>query len=1411
MLKKLKNLLIASAATAGFAAIGGEINVFPDGNFENQKIVYRMIGTVRGSAGYDSERVAEGRYSLKVASFEPGNVRGYSGQVIQLNQTRPVPLTVTYKGMRQGTGKTLAAVDLVVTYDNGQRTYFFRGLELTGDTNGKWIAKKAVFTPARPIKTVEVWPIVNGDPCTAWFDDIRIMTEENASGATSLPTVPANPGQARPAAGGQVNVFPDGNFENQKIVYRMIGTVRGSAGYDSEHVAEGRYSLKVASFEPGNVRGYSGQVISLNQTRPVPLTITYKGMRRGTGKTLAAVDLVVTYDNGQRTYFFRGLELTGDTNGKWIARKAIFTPARPIKTVEVWPIVNGDPCTAWFDDIRIMTDRSALEAAAVRETVIDRGNLRMTFGDFGKFFNLVELENKNGKKFFVRKSARRVPDHLWSIRFRLSGNRIVAAEQGKISEIISSEAKNKYFFLWNDLPIPDSPGRFSVKVTLDLTDDLARWYIEVQSSEDIFDVAFPRLNGIGQLGRYGHDDFAVIPDRSGVLMQDYSRIGTVNLTYGAGCSMQFFAFYDRHGGMYVATHDASMLAKNFQLSRQLDNSLNFSVSTIPGLRRNYQQPFPFVMRFFDGDWFDAAQIYRDWATRQSWCRESGRLIDRKNPLVDEIHAWIKGGAINAEPYTYPVKTTAAIDRLTPEERLQYAGRIADDATARELIRLADAIGRNSTAVWFTDNWHTGGCCGITPTSPEYQARRGFREMNEILRQNGVSVVPYVNFGRYDTVLASYSESGMMRNADFKVRTYPAHGIQQGAICHASSSSAPIWNELASRIASYGCAGIYLDELSTNGNPVCYAENHDHTPGDSAAKMKAQRSDVIAMKKAAAPGQQGFFTMGEQGAEVYIGANDVNIWWKSSEGDDDIPLFEAVYHDYAVGMGRIPGKWYGRHMERGYPDARGDVGMEEFMLNVGKAFVHGLQLGIVRQDMLAYSPSAVRHLASMTALRKKLIDHLYYGQLLRAPRLLHPREKISVKQSFNGFVSVLSAPILSGAFQAQDGSVATVFLNITDKELKFNYSVAPVDQWHMAGGNYELVKITPDGEETLGVLNTESGKSHTFSLTIGANAPAAVIWRKRQAAPTEDFGTEKVPEDKLAAEVYARSTQIRAGDSIFFDGRIGNPTGETHTLTLEWKLPPGWQAVGSSEKISVHAGEEARFVAEIRSRRSERSAGEEIRLSIPELGAEYQFRIEQRPPRREFAVYPAREEIVDAMRDCTYDLDAEPNRIKLVPPERGAREKLASADVCGVCRYDRAGLHFLFRVEGVPHFDAPDNGDIWKGCCMQFAFDGKRLNQSYAISLAAAKTASRLAVWDFLTGKNTDMVKFNWKNTGNAQYYYLFVPWKNFGDELPVGRKISFSATYNQSDGAGFAGYLEWTKGICGGTLPNEYGDLLICR
>jgi hypothetical protein len=297
------------------------------------------------------------------------------------------------------------------------------------------------------------------------------------------------------------------------------------------------------------------------------------------------------------------------------------------------------------------------------------------------------------------------------------------------------------------------------------------------------------------------------------------------------------------------------------------------------------------------------------------------------------------------------------------------------------------------------------------------------------------------------------------------------------------------------------------------------------------------------------------------------------------------------------------------------------------------------------------------------------------------------------------------------------------------------------------------------------------------------------------------------------EVFATATQIKAGDSIYFNGKILNNTNEKHDLHLEWKIPQDWKIIRSPETVSASAKSEKPFIAEIQSNRNALPCQQEINLHIKETGEVFIFQIGQQAPRKEYSAFPAEEDVIQEIRRLTFDIDTEQNKILLVHPGKRDYEKVKSIKASGICRYDNSGLHFLFRIEGAKHTKASNTADIWKGCCMQFAFNGKRLNQPYALSLALAQTCmNNTAVWDFLEGKFIDTVKGYWKNEGTHQIYYLFIPWQKLGFTAPpVGEKISFSATYNHNDNNGFAGYLEWTKGICNGILPNEYGNLLICE
>jgi hypothetical protein len=87
---------------------------------------------------------------------------------------------------------------------------------------------------------------------------------------------------------------------------------------------------------------------------------------------------------------------------------------------------------------------------------------------------------------------------------------------------------------------------------------------------------------------------------------------------------------------------------------------------------------------------------------------------------------------------------------------------------------------------------------------------------------------------------------------------------------------------------------------------------------------------------------------------------------------------------------------------------------------------------------------------------------------------------------------------------------------------------------------------------------------------------------------------------------------------------------------------------------------------------------------------------------------------------------------------------------------------------------------------------------------------QVVVHNFLADAIMENITASELKIGKADVYILKIPWEEFGfNHLPHGKHIGFNMTYNENDGKNFVGWLEWTPGICGGTLPNEFGDLII--
>ena len=1205
----------------------------------------------------------------------------------------------------------------------------------------------------------------------------------------------------------EINVFPDGDFENNGVSYRAIGDARGSVRFDETIKHGGKQSLKVENASGGDIRAYSGHVISLGQLKPQPLKVSFSAMRRGGGKTLAAIDLVIVDADGKRSYWFEGLSVDGDTGGEWVRRESVYNPSKPIKSVEVWPIVNGDPCTVWFDDVAVVTDVAA-QAPSGRTFDISSGDVKLSFLDSDGKLSLSSL--KLFSCDFIRRNGIRKAKNLWRISFRLPDTRCVSVDSGSVDSM-ERTGDNLWTLHWKDLEIPSSKSRFGVDVVVKIREDGVEWRINVDGGEDVLSVAFPCISGIGPLGEDGTDDFLALPKNSGILMRDYSTVGTENLTYGAGASMQCAAFYDKNGGLYLSSCDSGMHAKLYSVSRQLDNSLAYSLETVPSGsikgRRRYEQPFAFEMLFFNGDWFDAAELYRRWALKQPWC-EGGRLSERPNPALFDCDVWTGGGSVDEERYAYPERNTAAIAKFTPEERLKLAGKISTRGTGDMFVALRKAIAPAGSGIFFSDNWHCFGCLGICAGNPEYQARRGFAELVSMMNSNGIRLLPYTNFGRWDVLMDGYDESIMIRRADMSVLKHPANGTEQAAVCHGTSAAEALWRSMAKQISGYGCPGIYLDELSTNGNPVCYSEGHDHAPGDGSAKIRAQRKNVLALKEAVKDANPNFFTMGEQGCETYIGVNDINLWWLVSQGDRDIPFFDAVYHDYTVSMCRIPGKWYGAHVERDYQDKSGETGLEELALALGKCFVQGLQIGLVRDDFVAYSKRGTAMLAEAAKLRRKLHPYLLFGTMRRAPEVIYPIAKVPVRQGFAGFATTPSAPILTGAFEADDGSMADVFFNITDKPQKVFWRTSVLSK---QPARFSLALMTAAEEQRpLGVVPVGELDKRTFELSLPPFGCAAVVLRHTEEEPTKGFGFSVPPEGGLTANATPRSAAIKAGDIVFIDLQISNPSNSDYEISLNWTLPNGWRLVDAPKGLIVASGAERRLTVSLESVALTAGAVD-LGLEIAAGGdwrKSFGWRMEVAPPRRKITVHPATAKTIEAMRRCEALPSGE--EILLVQPRR-RNAALDGIAAVGRAAYDRNGLYFLFRIDGVPKpVKAMHSDYMWNGCCMQMTFNGLRLNQPYAISLCMADTAEGNAVYDFMGGEMLKNPDFNFRSDGKSIFYFFSLPWSELGHAAPpVGKRVSFSATYNHNDGEKFAGYLEWTPGICDGTNPNEYGDLII--
>ena len=190
-------------------------------------------------------------------------------------------------------------------------------------------------------------------------------------------------------------------------------------------------------------------------------------------------------------------------------------------------------------------------------------------------------------------------------------------------------------------------GLFDGRIVITEDRENSSYYILVENNTELIieSIRFPILRIPCKLKGDGGNSTVFWPSLEGTLIErannnEYYTDAALKFGGGytglspAGVSMQFMAVYSDEGGLYFATHDKDCNFKDFEYYFEEDGIIRFECTHFAGGCKDYTMPYPVVLKEFEGDWQDAAEIYRN------WLYGSGMDLPEKISARRDIPKWL---------------------------------------------------------------------------------------------------------------------------------------------------------------------------------------------------------------------------------------------------------------------------------------------------------------------------------------------------------------------------------------------------------------------------------------------------------------------------------------------------------------------------------------------------------------------------------------------------------------------------------------------------------------------------------------------------------------------------------------------------------------------------------------------------
>ena len=558
-----------------------------------------------------------------------------------------------------------------------------------------------------------------------------------------------------------------------------------------------------------------------------------------------------------------------------------------------------------------------------------------------------------------------------------------------------------------------------------------RWYLEVDTGDpawSVWKVTFPQV-ALGDLGEgAGRTQGSPKPNASAAAVLFPRGPGEIKRgvwgeafnfrgRYPSGwCSMQFLAAYDDDGtGLYVGMHDPYAGTKEIMLTSH------------PGersVRLAYEHPAPdmgrpgngfrlsgeAVWQLLDGDWFDAAMIYKRWAREHAiWWPDLGPEGREDTPLwMRELCAWAQTGGA-------PAECVPAVKEMAAQ------------------------LGVPTGFHWY--NWHE---IPFDNDYPHYfPTKAGFAAGVAELQQANVYVMPYINGRLWDThdqgsedfqfssvalPAVTKNEQGKPFKEKYGSKEADGNPVWLGVMCPSTKLWQDKVNEIVLRLQNEeGVAGVYIDQIAAAAPKLCMDETHGHPLGGGHWWNEGHWHMLDSLRKSM--GDDKMLTT-ECNAEPFIAWMDGYLTWHW-QYNGQVPVFPAIYGGAIQMFGRA---------YRGGPTK--DLALR---MKAGQQLVYGEQLGWLNPSLLeeagrsgasakanGSSPDNGSFFRQAVRLRWRLRRYFYAGEMARPPKLTGDVPTVTADWQWSGEWPVTTDAVLTGAWRIpQEKRCVLLFANVSD--------------------------------------------------------------------------------------------------------------------------------------------------------------------------------------------------------------------------------------------------------------------------------------------------------------------------------------------------------------------------------------------